>query len=143
MLVIKPYNVVIFLTIFIPLQETILKWLPVPDSVYIWLRLMTEIILYLLLALVIIDKVFHNQPLKKTPIDLLVLAFVGLSVLTMVWQNNLNINSLNNLRSLVRYLAVYYLVVNLPISKKQISTLLIIILLISVFEGILTIGQFL
>jgi len=142
MLVIKPYNVVIFLTIFIPLQETILKWLPVPDSVYIWLRLMTEIILYLILALVIIDKVFHNRPLKKTPIDILVIAFVGLSVLTMVWQNNLNINSLNNLRSLVRYLAIYYLVVNLPISRKQISTLLIIILSIGVFEGILAVGQY-
>jgi len=143
MLVIKPFNVVLFLTIFIPLQEPFFNWLPVPDSIYIWLRLVTEIIIYLLLVLVIINKMVNNKPLKKTPIDLLVIAFVGLSIFSMISKSSLTIDGINNLRSLIRYLAIYYLVVNLSISRKQFSILLLVILIIGVFEGILTAGQFL
>jgi len=142
MIVFRPYRAILFLTIFIPFQETIILWLPVQDSIHIWLRFLPEFILYFIFSLVILNKIFLQKPLKKTPIDLLVIAFVGLSVIAMLWNKSFTIISVINLRVLLRYLTIYYLVVNIPISRKQTSTLLTIIMVIGLLQGILALGQF-
>ncbi len=127
-------SIIYFLTGYFAFEEFVLKFLPVSDSVYSYLRFLGEILIYAAFGRLVLHKLYRGIPFVKTPIDLPVIGFYIVVFLSMVLNRSPLIGSLYNIRPLARYIVLFYLVVNSPISKHRIDTLLRIILCIGVAQ---------
>ena len=127
-------SIIYFLTGYFAFEEFVLKFLPVSDSVYSYLRFLGEILIYAAFGRLVLHKLYQGIPFVKTPIDLPVIGFYIVVFLSMVLNRSPLIGSLYNIRPLARYIVLFYLVVNSPISKHRIDTLLRIILCIGVAQ---------
>ncbi len=127
-------SIIYFLTGYFAFEEFVLKFLPVSDSVYSYLRFLGEILIYAAFGRLVLHKLYRGIPFVKTPIDLPVIGFYIVVFLSMVINRSPLIGSLYNIRPLARYIVLFYLVVNSPISKHRIDTLLRIILCIGVAQ---------
>ena len=126
--------IIYFLTGYFAFEEFVLKFLPVSDAVYSYLRFLGEILIYVAFGKLVIHKLYKGIPFVKTPIDLPVISFYIVVFLSMVLNRSPLMGSLYNIRPLARYIVLFYLVVNSPLSQKRIATLLRIILCIGVFQ---------
>ena len=123
-----------FLTGYFAFEEFVLKFLPVSDSVYSYLRFLGEILIYAAFGRLVFHKLYKGIPFVKTPIDLPVIGFYIVVFLSIVINRSPLIGSLYNIRPLARYIVLFYLIVNSPLSKQRITTLLRIILGIGIIQ---------
>ncbi|MGD1919974.1 MAG: hypothetical protein ACFCAD_14430, partial [Pleurocapsa sp.] len=56
----KIYWFILFLVIFIPFEDFILKFLPVPDAVYFYTRFLSEVLVYGAFIVVTVQKVIDG-----------------------------------------------------------------------------------
>ena len=127
-------SIIYFLTGYFAFEEFILKFLPVSDNVYSYLRFLGEILIYAAFGRLIFHKLYRGIPFVKTPIDLPILGFYCVVLLSMVINRSPLIGSLYNIRPLARYIVLFYLIVNSPISKQRITILLRIIIGIGLIQ---------
>ena len=130
-----PFRVVFWIALYTPFEEFFLRWLPSPVAV--GLRFVPELILYALFARVCGLKLLRGQPLRRTPIDLLLLLFFVATAISMVINDSSIRGSLTNLRTIWRYLSVFYIVVNIDISRAEIKRLLGGLKLVMIIQGII------
>ena len=123
-----------FLTGYFAFEEFVLKFLPVSDSVYSYLRFLGEILIYAAFGRLVFHKLYKGIPFVKTPIDLPVIGFYIVVFLSIVINRSPLIGSLYNIRPFARYIVLFYLIVNSPLSKQRITTLLRIILGIGIIQ---------
>ena len=126
--------IIYFLTGYFAFEEFVLKFLPVNDSIYSYLRFLGEILIYAAFGRLVLHKLYRGIPFVKTPIDLPIICFYFIVFLSMVINRSPIVGSLYNIRPLARYIVLFYLVVNSPLSKQRIDTLLRIILCIGVVQ---------
>ena len=131
-------SIIYFLTGYVAFEEFVLKLLPVSDTVYSYLRFLGEILIYVAFVKMVIHKLYRGIPFVKTAIDLPVIGFYIVVFLSMVINNSPLIGSLYNVRPLARYVVLFYLVVNSPLSQRRITFLLRLILGIGILQ--LTMG---
>ncbi len=131
-------GIIYFLTGYVAFEEFVLKLLPVSDTVYSYLRFLGEILIYVAFVKMVIHKLYRGIPFVKTAIDLPVIGFYIVVFLSMVINNSPLIGSLYNVRPLARYVVLFYLVVNSPLSQRRITFLLRLILGIGILQ--LTMG---
>lgn len=127
-------TIIYFLTGYFAFEEFVLKFLPVSDSVYSYLRFLGEILIYVAFVKLVLHKLYKGIPFVKTPIDLPVIGFYLVVFLSIVINRSPLIGSLYNVRPLARYIVLFYLVVNSPLSKQRIGTLLRLILTIGMIQ---------
>lgn len=127
-------SIIYFLTGYFAFEEFILKFFPVSDNVYSYLRFLGEILVYAAFGRLIFHKLYRGIPFVKTPIDLPILGFYCVVLLSMVINSSPLIGSLYNIRPLARYIVLFYLIVNSPISKQRITILLRIIIGIGLIQ---------
>ncbi|MCC0176449.1 hypothetical protein I4641_05585 [Waterburya agarophytonicola K14] len=136
------FKIVVIITIYFPLEDFFLKFIPAPEVVITVLRLIPEFFLYGLLACVVAHKISTGKPLRKTPIDIAIVAFfLAASVSIAINQADL-FESIANLRTNFRYLSVYYILVNIDISSRQVSNILKIIVLMGLIQAVISSVQF-
>ena len=123
-----------FLTGYVAFEEFILKFLPVSDVVYSYLRFLGEILIYVAFGKLVIHKLHRGIPFVKTAIDLPVIGFYSVVLLSMLINRSPLIGSLYNIRPFARYIVLFYLVANSTLSERRITTLLRIILGVGVFQ---------
>ena len=123
-----------FLTGYVAFEEFVLKFLPVSDTVYSYLRFLGEILIYVAFGKLVIHKLYRGIPFVKTAIDLPVIGFYSVVLLSILVNGSPLIGSLYNVRPLARYIVLFYLVVNSSLSDRKIETFLRIILGIGVFQ---------
>ncbi|MCY4552399.1 MAG: hypothetical protein OXC79_01885 [Candidatus Poribacteria bacterium] len=123
-----------FLTGYIAFEEFILKFLPVSDTLYSYLRFLGEILIYVAFGKLVIHKLYRGIPFVKTAIDLPVIGFYSVVLLSILVNNSPLMGSLYNVRPLARYIVLFYLVVNSSLSDRKIETFLRIILGIGIFQ---------
>ena len=126
--------IIYFLTGYVAFEEFVLKFLPVNDTVYSLLRFSGEILIYVAFGILVCHKLYRGIPFAKTSIDLPVIGFYIVVFLSMVVNRSPLIGSLYNVRPLARYIVLFYLIVNSPLSAKRIRTLLKIILGIGIVQ---------
>lgn len=121
-----PFWIIFAISIYVPFEEFIIKWIPGPSAVPAIGRLIPEGVLYLLCIQVVWHKkVFCRQRLKSTPIDILVVAFFVASIISIIINSsNVFTSFFLTLRPLWRYLSVYYIVVNIDISTEELFLIL-------------------
>jgi len=123
------------MALYIPFEEFFLRWLPNPAAVA--LRFVPEFILYILLFQVCGLKLLRGQPLKRTPIDWIVLAFFVTTAVSMVINDSSIKGSIVNMRTIWRYLSVFYVVVNIEVSRLDLKRLLSGLKVVMIAQGLL------
>jgi hypothetical protein len=130
----RPIWIVLFLTAFMPFENLILKYLPGPENIYIASRFISEILIYLTLVSIILKKLLTGKKIRRSPIDGYIIAFIMVAFLSIFVNRSPVGGSLVNLRSIFRYLALFYLVINIKISPKHLTLILRTILTIGFLE---------
>jgi len=110
-------SVVLFLAFFLPFEEFVLKFLPVSDELYSSLRYFSEIILLITLIALIIIKITEKKPFVKTPVDLPVLLFACSAFFSGLLNQIPLLEILLFLRIVLRYYALYFLLVNIELDQ--------------------------
>jgi len=111
-------RVVLFLAFFIPFEEFVLKFMPVSDELYSLLRYGSEILLLTTLVALIIKKIIERKPFVKTAVDIPVLLFVCATFLSGLLNQTPLLEIVLFIRILLRYYALYFLLVNIELDEK-------------------------
>ena len=123
-----------FLTGYVAFEEFVLKFLPVSDTVYSYLRFVGEMLIYVAFGKLVIHKLYKGIPFVKTAIDLPVIGFYSVVLLSILVNGSPLMGSLYNIRPMARYIVLFYLVANSSLSERKITTFLRIILGIGIFQ---------
>ncbi len=126
------FGYLIAITAAVPLESflvTLAARLHTPERILFGMQFAIEFSVYLVLALLVMTRLILKQIYIRTPIDAPLLAVLAVVAVTVAVNNAPLVGSVMNLRSALRYVAVFYLVVNLGLSRKQINTLLHVILI--------------
>ena len=126
--------IIYFLTGYFAFEEFVLKFLPISDAVYSYLRFFGEILIYVAFGKLVIHKLYKGIPFVKTPIDFPIIGFYVVVLLSAVVNSSPLMGSLYNIRPVARYIVLFYLIVNSPLSARHITILLRIILGIGVAQ---------
>ena len=130
------------IAVYTPFEDFLVGWLPIPQVARYGVRFIPEIILYSLLANLVYQKISTGKSLRKTPIDILIIAFFLSSLISIVVNHASVPGSVANLRTNWRYLSVYYLLVNLEISQQQFASIIKKIIAIGIIQSVITFFQF-
>jgi hypothetical protein len=115
---------VYIIAIYTPFEEFIIKWIPGPGSIAALCRMISELVLYILFGSLLYRAIFRNKPLKPTPIDPLIIAFLASTAISILINDSRIITAVGNVRTQFRYLTVYYVVVNMSLSQAHMMSLL-------------------
>jgi hypothetical protein len=130
-----PFLIVFCLTLYTPFEEFFLRWLP--GSLPVALRFVPELILYGLLVTVCVSRLVRGYSLRKTPIDLLVAAFFLATAVSMALNGSAIVGSLINLRTIWRYLSVFYIAANIDISSSELRQMLSGLKIVVLIQGVI------
>lgn len=118
------YRLILFLVVFTPFEDFLLKFLPVSDRLYFYARFLSEVFIYILFAAVVAQKLIKKAPFFKTPLDLPLVIFIGI-VLMSAMANKANIfASIMSIRPVIRYIILFYLIVNINITLTRVNTII-------------------
>jgi hypothetical protein len=137
-----PFWLVLAIAIYLPFEEVILRWTPAPGIIIVFLRFLHEFILYFLWIKVFYRRLIKHDRLIKSSIELAFICFVIWAIILLIVHQTSIFSGLNNLRTLIRYIAVFYIIVDLDLSKKQINLLLKTILILGLIQGYLVTIQY-
>lgn len=136
-LALRPYLLLAALTLFMPLEPVLLSFLPVSSAIYGALQFVAEALIYLLLGVTIARRLLRRQPLVRTPLEVPLIAFALISVISTVLGNGSLVDWAINLRKMFRYVALFYAVLNMDLSRQKIDGLLKLVLASGVAQLIL------
>ncbi|RKU29062.1 hypothetical protein C6499_09325 [Candidatus Poribacteria bacterium] len=123
-----------FLTGYVAFEEFVLKFLPVSDIVYSYLRFFGELLIYIAFGKLVIHKLHKGIPFVKTAIDLPIIGFYTVVLLSIFINRSPLMGSIYNIRPFARYIVLFYLVANSSLSERKITTFLRIILGVGIFQ---------
>lgn len=132
-----PYALVFALVIFTPFEEFILRWILLPSPVVGLLRYIPELLLYYTCGKLFYQRIKNGEPLKKTPIEPLFIAFLISFIISIVANGASVPGSVSRLRINWRYLSIYYILVNIEISTKQVWDILETIKKIGLIQSVI------
>jgi hypothetical protein len=115
----RPFAILLFLTILIPFEDFLVKFIPVSGTLQFALRQVSELLIYGSFALLLMRQLKNNRFLRRTPIDIWLLLFILIAIISMVLNAAPLTGSVINLRAMLRYTILFYLVVNLKLSTTQ------------------------
>ena len=105
--------------LYLPLEEFLLKWVPVGPTGYVLLRLGFEGLIYAAVVGLVLARVVRGQRIRATPIDLPLALFVSLATCSLLFSGGDFLPGLVNLRVLLRYVAVFYLAAYLELDAGE------------------------
>ena len=130
-----PFWIIFGIALYTPFEEFFLRWLPIKLAVA--LRFVPEFILYGLLVYVCGSRLLRGHSLRKTPVDFWIAAFFTATAISMVLNGSPLLGSIINLRTIWRYLSVFYIVVNLDISFVELRRLLTGLKIVVLLQGLI------
>lgn len=132
--------IVFFLALYFPFEEIFLKYLSFSDSVYSVLRYAGELLIYFLFIVVLIVKLIKRD-IKTTPLDFPFLIFLGLTIISSIINKTSFIEMSLFLRSVFRYVFLFYIVVNLKLSEEYVKKLIVALVIIGVIQSLIGFSQ--
>lgn len=133
--------VLVFAVLYLPLEEFLLKWAPGGSLGYAVLRLGFEALLFGTLGALLAARLVRGLRLPATSIDALLALFVALCLCSLFLSDGIWLRGFVNLRVLLRYVAVFYLVVCLEPSARERRLVLGALLGATFFQGVLGLVQ--
>ncbi len=135
----KPTWTLVAFAAYLPFEPFILKW--VPDDVYVFARYGSELIVYLLLAVVLWRMATGSIRFKRTPIDIAFCVVIFLTLVSIIVNTVSPWIAVLGMRQIFRFVLLFFVVVYLAPSKALIRKLLIIMFSIVAFQALLGYGQ--
>jgi hypothetical protein len=137
-----PLQIIFFIAFYIPFEDLVSSWLPLPDVGVGITRLIPDLIIYFILFRIIFIRKVHNLGFNKTFIDPLLIAFLLCFGLSVTLNQSDILSSLDHLRTSWRYVAIYYILININCSLYQTGHFLKILKRIGILQGVLASFQF-
>lgn len=146
-------RIVYFLVLYLPLEDFLLKWVPVPYPVYPGLRQISDGLILVMVAITIGMRLRSTRRFRiiGRGADLCLGAFVILALGTVVAREGNVLYTVLNLKALLRYVLLLYVLLNLRVKRTEVYTFLRLIyvslgiqLMVSLiqFVGPVSIDQF-
>jgi hypothetical protein len=135
-------QLIFFIAFYIPFEDLVSLWLPLPSAGTGLIRLIPDLIIYFILFRVIFIRKAYNLGFKKTFLDPLLIAFLFCFIISTTINQADILSSFDYLRTSWRYVAIYYILVNINLSLDQMSYFLKIFRRIGIFQGVLASFQF-
>ena len=130
------------IAIYTPFEDLLVAWLPLPGAVQTGIRFIPELTIYLIFLQVVGKRLIMGKGWRSSIIDPLFFAFAIATVISIILNHSRLFPSLANLRSIWRYLALYYALINIPIGQHQVVQLLKIIRLVGFIQAAIASIQF-
>jgi hypothetical protein len=121
-----------FLILYLPLEEFVLKW--VDYSIYPVLRYGLELVIYLVLLKIVFEKLSRSEKLVSSPIDLPLLLLAGLGMISTLLNGIPVMLGILGLRPLLRYAAIFYVILNSNLSERQLPRFFKLMIVIAILE---------
>lgn len=119
---VRPTWTLLFFMWYLPFEPFLLKW--VPDDVYVYARYASELLVYLLVAVVVWRVVAGVQPWRRTPIDVYVLVFLFILFMSTAINFSTSTVAVLGIRQIIRFVLLYFVTVQLAPSKRFVRVLL-------------------
>lgn len=123
--IVSPLSALAFLAVYLPFEPFLLKW--TPDEIYLYARFFSEALIYLILAVAVVRQVISGRRFESNvitlPFTLFLVALLASVVINLVDP----MIAIFGLRSILRFLLVFFAVVLLAPSKEYIRRLTIIL----------------
>jgi hypothetical protein len=134
-----------FLVAVFSFEEFIYGRLPIGSTAYLIGKTSSELLLYIILSLVLAARMVDGQLLRYRPtlFDMSLALFLSVALLSTMYNEGRLVNGMINLRTMLRYSTVYYIVVlsGWVASEKQIEKLIKIIVMIALIQALLSVVQ--
>lgn len=117
---------VFFLILYAPFELFVQKWLP--GDIGLASRYMTEIFLLIIFMALVIDRLLSQKPWRRTPLDIPLLTFIGVGILSALINHVPPLVALMGFRILLRYVLLFYLIVQIGLDHVDVRRLLIAVL---------------
>ena len=135
----RPHIALGLLAVYLPFESIVLKF--TPDEVYIFVRYFAESLIYLV-ALVTISRLLSGKLKQKvTTVDLPFLLFVITLVASVLINLVAPTTALLGIRQILRFMIVFFLVVDLAPSRQFIKQLTIVMFGIVLLQSVIGILQ--
>ena len=130
------------IAIYTPFEDWIVAWMPLPGAVQTGIRFIPELVIYLIFIQLVSQRLIKGKGWRATIIDPLVFAFAIATFISILINGSRLFPSLANLRSIWRYLALYYALVNLSLAQNQVVQLLKIMRTVGLIQAAIASIQF-
>ncbi len=137
------YWLILFLVVFIPFEDFTLKFLPVSDRLYFYARFLSELSIYILFAIIIIQKLIKGISFFRTPLDLPIVIFLGIALMSAIVNKANVFESITSIRPVIRYIILFYLIVNINITLTRANTIIRYFIYVGTAQLTIGIVQFL
>jgi hypothetical protein len=105
----RPRLATIFVIAYTPFEEFLLKF--VPSQAYALARYLPELLLFITLCLIALGSVARRRELRRTPLDVPIFCFIGISFVSMLYNRIPLVIGVLELRILLRYAVIAYIII--------------------------------
>lgn len=124
---------------YLPFEPFLLKW--VTDDLYVYARYGSEMIVYLLVAVVMWRMITGAIVFRRTPIDVAFCVLVLLALASMIANTVSPWIAVLGLRQILRFVLLFFVTVYLAPSQKLVKTLVAVMLAVVAFQSVLGLAQ--
>jgi O-antigen ligase len=135
----RPLWTLVFLAVYLPFEFFFLKF--VPDDIYIFAKYFSEVLIYILLAVVIWRRVTKQIKSAATPIDLPFVLFIVIALASAIINFVDPTIALLGLRQIIRFILILFIVAYLRPPRPYIAKVTGAMFVVVLFESILGIVQ--
>ncbi len=128
-----------FLLAYLPFEPFVLKW--ISDDIYVYARYFSEVLIYLLVAVVFWKMISGQLKWRQSPIDILFILFLLVLLASAIINFVPPTYAVLGIRQIIRFMLLFFAVIYLQPTTKWIQVLLYTMFIIVGFESLLGIGQ--
>lgn len=124
------YRIVLGLAFYLPLEDFLLKWLPVSDFTYLALRQAPDLLTLVAAGVVVAAKLTAGDRVRVVGrrVELALLGLVGVAFFSVGLNGSSLMPAVLNLKALLRYVLILYVLINVPIDEARVRRLVGVVL---------------
>ncbi len=119
---VRPTWVLLAFMWYLPFEPFLLKW--VPDDVYVYARYASELLVYVLVAVVLWRLVSGAASWRKSPVDVFALLFLFILLISSLVNFSTGTVMVLGIRQIIRFVLLYFVTVQLAPGKRFARVLL-------------------
>lgn len=111
-------NIIYFLIFYISLEEFFLKWIPVSDSVFESLHLISDLLIIIIIGLYFF---ISNYKFKLSVSNLALIIFISFSLLSLILSYSTLLGYFSKIWVLLRYVILFLILIKIKITKQDLN----------------------
>jgi hypothetical protein len=117
-------RIVYFLTLYLPLEDFLLKWVPVSYPVYLALRQIPDALVLVAAGIAVGARTFTTARFRIVgrAADVCLVLFVASSFTSVFIQNGNLLTAVLNLKALLRYVLIVFVLLNVRVGRAEVYT---------------------